>query len=275
MYLARIICVGACLIGVGSASAQVTNSTPPAAVPSGAPTIPPAAADADATNPAATAEPAATPEDLETAPSLEQESDLPPSADVESGTAEEPAATAPATAPVERTEAMPNAITREAQPAPTANAPKHKADNSWRYRWSGGHWWYRLPNRTWMIWEGSQWTKYADYLARFESRSRISNSRGYRRPADSNGPYYNGPYSSGYRGSASPRYYDDYRNFQSGNVYDNGSRYGGSAPAYGDWRGSSNGGGYGGYFSPYNSGTFQGGLGAGAGGGIGAAAAGS
>jgi len=72
------------------------------------------------------------------------------------------------------------------------------------------------------------------------------------------------------------RYYLEYKSlFGSTDGLDHRPIYGSSAPLYDNWHGSSNGGGYGSYTAPLISGSFQGGLGAGAGGGIGPLAAGS
>ena len=290
MNLIRTLCTGACLLLTASASAQLSGARVPGVAPTTtaptttAPTTSPPAAAPQIPATVPTQVPSAVPageeaippeavEKLDTAPSLEQQNDLPDSPDVDSAAPDAKVDTNEAVkdsapVPAEQTEAMPNAVTSEAESAPTANAHKQKQkqkDYSWRYRWHDGHWWYWMPNKTWMIWEGARWTKYTDYLSRFDPASR---RRGAGQPG---GQYYNGQHSSGYRGTApQQRYYQEYRPVWSDDGYD---YIPDNRPlGYDYWPGWRGGPGFGSYNSPLNSGTFQGGLGAGAGGGIGAAA---
>lgn len=273
MFKTRLLCSGAWILSATVAYAQpsgaIAPGTPNVAPNVNPPTLTPAAPGALPPATAGETVPAEEADKLDTAPSLEQQNDLPNSPEVDSAAPDgkattDEAITQPEAAPAEQTEAMPNAVTSEAESAPTANAQKQK-DYSWRYRWHDGHWWYWMPNKTWMIWEGARWTKYTEYLSRFDPASR---RRGVGQPG---GQYYNGQHSSGYRGTApQQRYYQEYRPVWS----DDGYEYvpDNRPQGYDYWPGWRGGPGFGSYNSPLNSGTFQGGLGAGAGGGIGAAA---
>jgi hypothetical protein len=37
------------------------------------------------------------------------------------------------------------------------------ADQSWRYRFDQGFWWYWLPSNRWAYWSGNQWFEYAPH----------------------------------------------------------------------------------------------------------------
>jgi hypothetical protein len=48
----------------------------------------------------------------------------------------------------------------EAVPAPRADeipSPAKRDDQSWRYRWHEGRWWYWLPSERWVYWEDGRW----------------------------------------------------------------------------------------------------------------------
>src|SRR5262245_7193575 len=50
----------------------------------------------------------------------------------------------------------------EAVPAPKADdipAPRSAEDQTWRYRWHDGRWWYWLPSERWVYWDGSRWNE--------------------------------------------------------------------------------------------------------------------
>jgi hypothetical protein len=44
---------------------------------------------------------------------------------------------------------------RGEMPSPSARA------DSWRYRYSGGRWWYWRPSESWLYWDGAQWQAFA------------------------------------------------------------------------------------------------------------------
>ncbi len=44
----------------------------------------------------------------------------------------------------------------EAAPAPAAK----RDDQTWRYRWHDGRWWYWLPSERWVYWDGRGWIDY-------------------------------------------------------------------------------------------------------------------
>ena len=42
----------------------------------------------------------------------------------------------------------------------TSQVSTARSDDGWRYRYSGGRWWYWRPNNTWAYWDGSQWRQH-------------------------------------------------------------------------------------------------------------------
>ncbi len=55
-------------------------------------------------------------------------------------------------------------IAGEAVPAPRADEIPSPAaqrdDQTWRYRWHEGHWWYWLPSERWVYWDGGRWNEF-------------------------------------------------------------------------------------------------------------------
>jgi hypothetical protein len=50
----------------------------------------------------------------------------------------------------------------EAVPAPRADeipAPRKADDQTWRYRWHDGRWWYWMPSEHWVYWEEGRWNE--------------------------------------------------------------------------------------------------------------------
>ena len=45
------------------------------------------------------------------------------------------------------------------QTSDTTNATKSSGE-SWRYRQHDGRWWYWMPSKQWVVWNGSEWVKY-------------------------------------------------------------------------------------------------------------------
>ncbi|MBX7073504.1 MAG: hypothetical protein K1X71_10190 [Pirellulales bacterium] len=144
---------------------------------------------------------------------------------------------------------------RGAMPDSSTRA-KSSQDNQWRYRMFHGRWWYWLPSKTWVVWNGSSWVP-PDQLVTTRERTYIGNSGYY------DGPYYTGyGYRSGYR--PGPNYYygpGSYYNY-SPNGYYNFGPYTSGGYYNGTW-----GTGYRGYnYGPGFGGFNYGGLGAGMGG---------
>lgn len=199
---------------------------------------------------------------LETVPALGGQTDIVnrPDANPDANTDPDAAGT-PAATPADQTAPMPNAITNDAEQQPTAN--RAADDKSWRYRWHNGRWWYWMPNRSWVIWDGNQWLNQADFNAQYQARYTGPRFRGYSQP------YYNdGRYSTGYRGNYQP-YYNGYRGNYYGPGYNNNNYYG---PGYGNQSGYGPGNRY---YSPYSDGSPRGNAGASVGGAIGGAIGGN
>lgn len=56
---------------------------------------------------------------------------------------------------------LPNAMAEESDPAPTE--PGEKQDNSWRYVYYNQQWWYYLPSKQWVVWNGGRWVTAAEF----------------------------------------------------------------------------------------------------------------
>ncbi len=71
------------------------------------------------------------------------------------------------------------------------------------YRWHNGQWWYAVPNRQWLMWNGNAWVG-----AGAGNRYAGPNGRYYYAPGYNGNGYY-GPqrYSTGYRGYGNNGYY--------------------------------------------------------------------
>ncbi|MGO8748529.1 MAG: hypothetical protein ACLQNE_21345 [Thermoguttaceae bacterium] len=120
------------------------------------------------------------------------------------------------------------ALRAEGTVASTTNGP------DWHYVWHDGHWWYWMPEKTWMVWTGSAWTPYRQF-----------SNCGQERSGRSAVPYSTsyGSYDSPANGSVQPAY--------SGGT--------GAQPAYygGSWGGPTMGSGsdYAGYGWSWGPGT--------------------
>lgn len=136
-------------------------------------------------------------------------------------------------------------------------------DNQWRYRMFHGRWWYWLPSKTWVVWNGSSWVP-PDQLVTSRERTYIGNSGYY------DGPYYTGyGYRSGYR--PGPNYYygpGSYYNY-SPNGYYNFGPYTSGGYYNGTWGTGYRGYNYGPGFGGFNYGGLGSGMGSNFGGGFG------
>jgi hypothetical protein len=61
-------------------------------------------------------------------------------------------------APAATPNANVQAGTNHGQPAGAQAGQQNRADQ-WRYRRFNGQWWYYMPNKSWMVWNGDRWTE--------------------------------------------------------------------------------------------------------------------